>query len=160
MKKFLLLTLPLGVFIVLSMSSGVVQNDALPSTLGVLLGMDSACNDHYFVANMMDTNIYELHGYEYGCGSNDRISWGTLHIYGGVAYFAWQDNNPGNDYGTIGTFAVPISLSTKTGTGTYMYIYSTSGVLSSHGGSMPYSVSQGSDPNSTTPVYSPDISIK
>ena len=161
MKKFLFLTLLLGVFIVLSMSSGVVQNDALPSTVGILMDMVGACNDHYFVANMMDTNIYELHGYEYGCGYNNRISWGTIHLAGGVAYFAWQDLSTSFDYGNTGSFTVPISLSTKTGTGTYMYVYSNGGVLSSHGSaSQSYSVSTGPNPHSTTPVYSPDISIK
>lgn len=127
---------------------------------GVLLDMDSACNDFYFVANMMDTNIYELHGYEYGCGYHYRISWGTLHLYGGVAYFAWQSQSPSHDYGNVGIYTVPISLSTKTGTGTYMFFYSDTGALSHHGGSMAYSVSSGSNPTSLAPEDSPDISIK
>ncbi len=161
MKKFLLLILFLGVFIVFSMSSGIVQNDALPSTVGILMDMVGTCNDHYFIANMMDTNIYEIHGYEYGCGYNNRISWGTIHLAGGVAYFAWQTLSTNWDYGNIGSFTVPISLSTKTGTGMYMFVYSSSGVPSMHGSaSQSYSLSPGSDPNFTTPVYSPDISIK
>jgi hypothetical protein len=161
MKKFVFLTSLLGLFIVLNMSSGVGQNDGLPNTLGIRMDMVGACNDNFFVANMIDPKIYEIHGYEYGCGTSDRLSWGTVNLAGGVAYFAWKTISTEWDYGNIGIFTVPISLQTKAGTGTYMFIYSDSGVLSQHGNaSVPYSVSLGPNPNALAPSAEPDVSIK
>ena len=152
MKKFGLLTLLLSVIIMFSMSSGVIQKDSIPPTLGLLIEQ-SGCNDYYFVANLLDTKIYELHGYEYGCGQNDRIATGTLHIAGGIAYFGWTTMIPQHDYGQIGVFSAPISLSTKSGIGMYMYMQSDGGVLGSSGSSSSsYSVSTGSDPSALAPL--------
>ena len=73
MKKFVFLTLLTGVFIMLSMSSGAGQNDTLPSRVEIRVDMVGPCNDHFFVATMMDPKIYEIHGYEFGCGYNNRF---------------------------------------------------------------------------------------
>jgi hypothetical protein len=163
LKKLILFALFVGTFIVFSMSSGLFQIDKLPSTIGVRLDRTTSCNDRYLVLTQLDTNIYEAHGYEYGCGFHARACSGTVHIYGGYAYFSLTENSNGRDYGTIGSITAPINLSSKTGTGTFMYIYFEDDTLSSHGsGSANFAISISSYPDQfpVETVVGPDDAIR
>ena len=148
MKKVLLFSLVLGTLFALGMNSTVGQADTLPGTMGILFERTTSCNDRYVVVNQLDTNIYEAHGYEYGCGNTGYMCTGTVLLAGGYAYFGLTENNNYMDYGQIASITAPILLSSRMGTGTYMYIYTMSGTFQAHGtASAGFAVSIGTPPS-------------
>lgn len=98
---------------------------------------NSFCNDIWVAFGAVDAGVYSCHGYEYGCGYEDRFVDGTLRVVGGIAYFGlvggYGTSCAAGDYGCFKNENVAISLSTKTGTGMYEYHYLTSGVPDGHG---------------------------
>lgn len=160
MKKFVFLAMTLGIILGLSASSGIFQNDSIPSNLGIRLDNTSACNDYYLVCTMKDTKIYECHGYEYGCGQDLRTATGTLHLAGGYAYFGFTVNSIGHDGGVLGYRQATILLSTKSGSGPYEFIYRDSGVVNGHGGTSNWVVSQGPYPDAVSPGIERDEQIR
>lgn len=146
MKKLLYTTLFLGVFIVAAFSTVEAQNDALPSVIGVRLNDPTYCNDYYLVCSMMDTKIYECHGYEYGCSANDRILTGTVRVAGGYAYFGLTGNYISQKLLSLN--GITITLATKSGPGNWAYWYAVSGdIVVSNSGTSTYSLVVGWDPN-------------
>ena len=94
----------------------------------------SSCNDYIFAITPVGNGIYGLHGYEYGCGADNRQSDGTLVVAGAYAYAGYNTQLPGFDFNNLGTHTEVITLSTDTGTYIYMYMYLSGGVMSGHGG--------------------------
>lgn len=98
---------------------------------GLCLDSDTACNDFYFCFERLQTGpaIYELHGYEYGCGSDDQLANGSIFVTGGYAYcgFNTQGRTGSGDYGNTAQRVYVINLSTNKGDYTYTY-FAVSGV--------------------------------
>jgi len=122
----------LAVVLVLGVSSASMAT-------GIKLDMDSWCNDMWVSAEKLEgANVYGLHGYEYGCGYEDRLLDGSLRVTGGYAYFGLTGNygpgSAGGDSGKQQMVNVIITMSTKTGTGYYSYFYISGGTLTGFGG--------------------------
>lgn len=95
----------------------------------------AACNDFYFDAAKVNA-VYETHGYEYGCGYNDRMAFGALRTAGGTAYFGFGTvTSTTGDYGQFCSRVYAIDLGTRTGSYYYNYFYMYGGVDDGHGGS-------------------------
>jgi len=80
------------------------------------------CNDLKMTYSDQEGQIIEMYGYEYGCGYNDRLYSGSVHIVGNIAYIGLT--------GVINTTApnpklavkfYQLNLGTMTGTGTWSY---------------------------------------
>ncbi len=149
MKKFFYLAFLAGVLLVFSTGNGFIQNDALPSTVGVRLDGAGFCNDLYLVCTMLDSKIYDCHGYEYGCGYNDRIAHGALRVAGGYAYFGVSKEMPGG--GFVSHEHITIQISTKTGTFDYGYFQESSGGVTSWTGTASCTLTVGNDPMALNP---------
>jgi hypothetical protein len=160
MKKLIFFMCVLGLVIVFS-NSGVALNDGLPSTFGIRLDDDNYCNDFFLIIDMMDNNLYQCHGYEYGCGAYDRTLWGTAHIYGGMAYinFTCLDVSVG-DYGAVATNCCWIDLGTRTGTDWWSYYYGSGGAPGYMGGTSPMTLVVGPNPLGEIEADSPDKSVR
>ena len=66
---------------------------------GLCLDNDNFCNDYYFDL-VKGPGAYALHGYEYGCGIDNKVTQGALRVTGGYAYFCIWRISPGyGDYG-------------------------------------------------------------
>ena len=129
----------------------------------VKLDAVSWCNDIYFKGTSPGNGVYSLHGYEYGCGYNDRIAHGSIHVTGGVAYFGFTSNSGTSatgDNGSIWTMNVVIDLSSNTGTGTLQGFYESGGVLGSNGGSSNYTMSFGTPDADLPEEPGPDFLAK
>ncbi len=123
-------------------------------TQGVYLDDVVYCNDFFFWVTEVGTKIYELNGFEYGCGYDNRIAFGTVHVAGGYAYVAFEIQSPEHDYGSLCLNNYAINLSTKSGSGPWLYIYESAGSLTSFGGTSTYNMSFGNYPTSTDAVSS------
>ena len=62
------------------------------------------CNDYFFAFSTVESNVYELHGYEYGCGYFDRHSTGVMHLAGASPIWALSDPVGFRVLGTRGMF--------------------------------------------------------
>jgi hypothetical protein len=105
---------------------------------GLCLDDDTYCNDFWYAFEAGEAGIYEVHGYEYGCGDMDKSSDGVMHINGGYAYIgtigAEGTTSGMGDYGdVVGQFTI-IDLSTMTGPMDWEYIYLELGTVSIYGG--------------------------
>jgi len=108
------------------------------SWAGLCLDDDVYCNDFWYAFAPAEAGIYEVHGYEYGCGDYDKSSDGVMHIFGGYAYIgtigAEGTTSGAGDYGdVVGQFTI-IDLATFTGPMDWEYIYSEAGVVAIYGG--------------------------
>lgn len=149
MKKLVLLSLLAGVLLVFGVGNSSSSNDALPAQLGIILDIDYYCNDYFLVCNMQSSKIYDAHGYEYGCGYNDRIAHGAVRVAGGYAYFGVEKIMPGG--GTVGVDHIMIQISTKTGTFGWSYFQASGGGATTWGGSEVGYLYISGDPNPVTP---------
>jgi len=89
------------------------------SWAGIALNADSFCNDHYLYLDKLETGVYALHGFEYGCGWNDRLLDGSLQATGGVAYIGLAciaGTSGSGDQGNLSGWNYIIDLSSDTGT--------------------------------------------
>ena len=155
MKKYIFIACLLGVIIILGMDTGTAQIEGQPPVIGVRVNDDIYCNDHYLRCMEMEPNIYECNGYEYGCsGGYAHVNTGTVHIYGGYAYFGYYITYPIFDYGSLCQNWAQIDLGTRTGTVLWQYVYESAGVLNSIGGSSPCTLVIGGNPNPV--IDSPD----
>ncbi len=117
---------------------------------GVLIDDDDWCNDYWLGLTSVESGIYGAHGYEYGCGYDDRLVAGSLQVVGGIAFVGLRKTVPGlADYGMNGFDNIAISLSTFTGSGTWSYLYLSGGVPAGHGGPTTYTLSTGGPPLTT-----------
>jgi hypothetical protein len=153
MKKTIFFSFIFCVLISLGFSA---QDFEFRGTKGVLLDNTVSCNDYFFWCSSFSKKIYECHGYEYGCGYDNRAAYGSVHVVGGYAYFGWESDAPGYDRAGLCIRYIAISLSTWSGPGSYQYVYESGGVLTSHGGSNTYNLSFGPDPGSRSPVNPDD----
>jgi hypothetical protein len=81
------------------------------------------CNDIKAIYKDNEAGIYELFGYEYGCGGNGRITSGTGRIVGNMLYMgftgSYQLGGPTDPVLALRYYA--INLDTSSGTGSYSY---------------------------------------
>jgi hypothetical protein len=105
---------------------------------GLCLDDDTYCNDFWYAFAPGEAAVYEIHGYEYGCGDADKSSDGVMHIYGGYVYFgtvgAEGTLSGMGDYGDIVGQMTIIDLSTFTGPMDWEYFYSDAGTPAVYGG--------------------------
>jgi hypothetical protein len=125
----------------------------------------SSCNDYFLAFSPAESNVFSLHGYEYGCGYFDRISSGSMHLAGGNAYIgitSISGDSGAGDNGSLGNRSYIVDLSTYNGSYYYNYFYITSGAADGHGGSGsadaflcgdPASVSQQSELDEMVPEH-------
>lgn len=122
-------------------------------TKGVLLNWDFWCNDFFLWCSSFENKIYECHGYEYGCGYDYRIAYGSVKVAGGYAYFGILESAPGWDNGGESANSIFINLSTWTGLGEFFWFYQSGGAMSGHGtNNNVVSLSIGPDPGTRSPV--------
>ena len=129
---------------------------------GLCLDAGGACNDFFVSLEPAATNVFGLHGYEYGCSYSDRQGTGSLHLAGNNAYYALQTSSGASgagDYGNMGTNNAVISLSTFTGSYYYNYLYLSGGVAAGHGGSGSMNLSICSGAPSTQLGLEPDLEV-
>jgi hypothetical protein len=50
------------------------------------IDLSNACNDFKLMYKDNEGEIYEIHGYEYGCGYNNRSAHGTAKVVGSMVY--------------------------------------------------------------------------
>jgi len=120
------------------LASALVLAVSSLSWAGLCLDDDTYCNDFWYAFAPGEAAVYEIHGYEYGCGDMDKSSDGVMHLYGGYAYIgtigAEGTTSGQGDYGDIvGQFTI-IDLSTLTGSMDWEYIYTSGGVVTIYGG--------------------------
>jgi hypothetical protein len=102
---------------------------------GICIYQDSFCNDFFVAFSNVESNVYELHGYENGCGYFDRLVHGAIHLAGGYAYYGLTlgyGSSCGADNGCGGSWAAVIALSNGEGTGYWNFYYTSGGVRSGH----------------------------
>jgi hypothetical protein len=81
------------------------------------------CNDIKAVYSDNEAGLYELFGYEYGCGGNTRMTHGSARIVGNMLYMGFTgsyDLGGANDP-TLALRYYAVDLNTSSGTGTYSY---------------------------------------
>jgi hypothetical protein len=134
--KELVLCIALAFMVMLVASSvSLAENDTGIPTGGICLDVIGSCNDYYLSLEYSAPGVLALHGYEYGCGDNDRLGHGVMHIIGNYAYIGITcSSGSGFDYGIISNRNYVINLSTKTGTMIYTHVYLSGGSLTGHGG--------------------------
>ena len=93
----------------------------------VCIDIESYCNDlKLFISPDTSAKIKEVHGYEYGCGYEDRGVFGTMRVTSTSKLFIL-----GGSYG--GTLSkvefINIDKLTQTGTGTYTYSNGSTGTV-------------------------------
>jgi hypothetical protein len=158
MKKIIFLSFLLCVLI----SFGMSADNFIRGTKGLELNDDTYCNDFYLLCTGLTNTIYECSGYEYGCGYDDIIVDGAIHVAGGYAYFGFSAFDPSSfsSYGSIIPQHTYISLSTYTGYGDWTYMYEDgAGGVGSFPGTSPYTLVFGPDPGARSSVQ-PDRSGK
>jgi len=143
MKRFAL-CIALAFLLVLGFTSASMAT-------GVKLDIGTYCNDLWLSCISEETGVYSAHGYEYGCGYENRLVDGTLRVTGGYAYWGLLGSYTGFDYGGVKVENVVINLSTKAGDGTWGYFYSSGGAFGTHGGSGSYAMSWPQSPPPTAP---------
>ena len=144
MKKFTL-CIALAFVLVMGVSS--------TSLAGVTLDSSGSCNDVYLEVKSMGSGIYEAHGYEFGCGYNDRLATGSLRVAGGVAYFGNISSSGQSGSGTgqsLGSQNAAINLSSKTGSYYYLYTYVSGSAIAGHSGSGTYTMTIGGPQTETS----------
>jgi hypothetical protein len=102
---------------------------------GICIYQDTFCNDFFVAFSNIESNVYQLHGYENGCGQFDRIVSGSIHVAGGLAYYGLNlayGSSCGWDNGCGGSWAAVINIGNGTGTGYWNFYYTSGGVRSGH----------------------------
>jgi hypothetical protein len=104
---------------------------------GICIYQDFYCNDFFLAFSKVESNVYQLHGHEYGCGNYDSIVSGALHLAGGYAYYgltlAYGEVGCGSwDNGCGGSWAAVVNMSNGEGTGYWNFYYTSGGVASGH----------------------------
>jgi len=117
------------------------------SWAGIILDAGGACNDHYLYLDKLETGVYALHGFEYGCGYNDRLLDGSLQSAGGYAYIGLTGitgTSGSGDQGNLSGWNYIITLSSDTGSINLNFFYMSGGSVAGHGfASMPATLIRG-----------------
>ncbi|RJP14874.1 MAG: hypothetical protein C4520_20815 [Candidatus Abyssobacteria bacterium SURF_5] len=103
---------------------------------GFCLDSNLYCQDYYLNVTPLEGGLYELHGYEYGCGEKAITLSGTAIVYGEYVYICFNlaSGVTGGDYGSAQTFSVVMDLSTMEGFGLWNAFYLISGEVFGSGG--------------------------
>jgi hypothetical protein len=147
-------TLILSCTLLLSMS-GVGQ-------AGICIDQTGYCNDFFLAFTRIESNVFQLHGYEYGCGYFDRILSGSIHTAGGYAYYGLSSASGSScawDNGCGGSWAAVLNISTGEGTAYWNYYYTSGGSHSGHSGSSSLDSNYCSDPALSAGVTEPDAAL-
>jgi hypothetical protein len=86
----------------------------------------TSCNSFKFNVVSLAPGYQMLHGYEYGCGYNDRIATGTAHVVGNQLYIGFSTNNAlasGGGVPRLGSLNGIVDLSNGNLTYDYAYHY-------------------------------------
>lgn len=118
MKKRLLLVFLALVFV------GAYAHNAAAAT--ICIDIVGSCNDVRLVYSSVGPGMYEVSGFEYGCGAPERALDGSLRIDGQTAYIQYITNAT-TSYATprIGQWNLQLNLSSQpfSGPGQFSYHY-------------------------------------
>jgi hypothetical protein len=129
---------------------------------GICIDQDFFCNDFFLAFSKVESNVYELHGYEYGCGYFDRLMGGAIHLAGGIAYYGLTQASGAScawDNGCGGSWAAVVTISTGEGTAYWNYYYTNGGSPSGHSGSSTLDSYFCSDPALFVGATEPDAAV-
>ena len=81
------------------------------------------CNDVKLTYSDQEGSIIDAYGYEYGCGYNDRLVSGSIHLVGNTAYIGLTGaaNSAAAPNPTLMVKVYTINISTMTGTEAWSY---------------------------------------
>ena len=128
------------------------------TSMAAALRLDASewCNDYYLGIAKAATNVYDCHGYEYGCGYSNRLVDGVFYVTGGYGYFGLVGSYGAGD-GSIHMCNAVLTMSTKTGPGVWMY----TSVSSSWGGTGTYTMVYPAEPPAgATEALDPDSAVE
>lgn len=129
---------------------------------GICIDQNGYCNDFFLAFSRVESNVYEIHGYEHGCGYFDRLLGGAIHTAGGIAYYGLTlagGSSCSWDNGCGGSWAAVVNISTGEGTAYWNYYYTSGGVHSGHSGSSTLDSFFCSDPAFVVGVTEPDAAL-
>lgn len=101
---------------------GVCLAPASAWAVGVCLEASDACNDFFLQVQPEAGDIYRLHGYEYGCGSQTDLVSGTMRLDQGTAYIGLTGSS-GTTFDTGAVYQRNYVIDTLSQSGTYEYLY-------------------------------------
>lgn len=131
------------VFLLIFFSGLLFLMTTNPGLAGLCIDESGTCNDVFLTLDEIE-GVYGLHGYEYGCGHNDRLYDGSLKIAGDNVYYGVVGalgQSAGGDYGMYGYKNGVFSLSNFSGSCYWQYMYLSSGSAAGHGGTADISAS-------------------
>jgi hypothetical protein len=105
--------------------SAVIEPFSAEAAGGVFcLGTVGHCNDVKFAYQYVGDSIFSLNGYEYGCGADERLVYGTMRVEDGTLYIGYTIITS-SSYSTprIGQHNAQIDLATLSGPYQYAYHY-------------------------------------
>ena len=153
-------------FLLVTVSVGLAQMEAsgIPVTT-ICLDSLTSCNDCYLsLERSAPGGVFALHGYEYGCGYQDRLADGSLLFAGGYAYIglvlSLGSSSGCGDCGSIGARNYVIDLSNMQGEYLYNYVYMNGGVIDGHCGNGEAVMRIGCPPPGTAVTDEPDETIR
>ena len=150
MRKFIFI-------VVVALVAGCI---AVSASAGILLENTYHCNDFYLEYELIGGGMYDIVGYEYGCGYVDRIGSGAARVVGNYVYFSVVNQIPEyGDHGQTASHFIMIDMGTFLGSGSSNYYYILDGVVAGHGLSdLEYIMSLGGPPTTAAGMVDPDAS--